>query len=220
LALALASLYGLKDKIMLGAEAYVYGYPLVIMDITRAQSAINIGPENQLRRVRQFPDANFKDVVRPNVDTLYTTAFLSMKEGPWVFNMPVQYERYELMPFMDAWTNVFASPGTRTSKSNESVYLLVGPNWQGTVPAHMTLLRSPTDMVWLIGRTQTNGVADFETVHRIQDGLQLQAFKPKDNSAQTFNGREKKHCFVAQFAALLLKSKHSVRPFFSSDFFS
>jgi len=51
-ALALASLYGLKDKIMLGAEAYVYGYPLVIMDITRAQSAINIGPENQLRRVR------------------------------------------------------------------------------------------------------------------------------------------------------------------------
>jgi hypothetical protein len=161
------------------------------MDITRAQSAINIGPENQLRRVRQFPDANFKDVVRPNVDTLYTTAFLSMKEGPWVFNMPVQYERYELMPFMDAWTNVFASPGTRTSKSNESVYLLVGPNWQDTVPPHMTLLRSPTDIVWLIGRTQTNGVADFETVHRIQDGLQLQAFKPKDNSAQTFNGEKK-----------------------------
>jgi hypothetical protein len=176
---------------MLGAEAYVYGYPLVIMDITRTQSAINIGPENQLRRVRQFPDANFKDVVRPNVDTLYTTAFLSMKEGPWVFNMPVQYERYELMPFMDAWTNVFASPGTRTSKSNESVYLLVGPNWQDTVPPHMTLLRSPTDIVWLIGRTQTNGVADFETVHRIQDGLQLQAFKPKDNSAQTFNGEKK-----------------------------
>ena len=190
-ALALASLYGLKDKIMLGAEAYVYGYPLVIMDITRAQSAINIGPENQLRRVRQFPDANFKDVVRPNVDTLYTTAFLSMKEGPWVFNMPVQYERYELMPFMDAWTNVFASPGTRTSKSNESVYLLVGPNWQGTVPAHMTLLRSPTDMVWLIGRTQTNGVADFETVHRIQDGLQLKAFKSKDNSVQTINSEKK-----------------------------
>ena len=181
-ALALASLYGLKDKIMLGAEAYVYGYPLVIMDITRAQSAINIGPENQLRRVRQFPDANFKDVVRPNVDTLYTTAFLSMKEGPWVFNMPVQYERYELMPFMDAWTNVFASPGTRTSKSNESVYLLVGPNWQGTVPAHMTLLRSPTDMVWLIGRTQTNGAADFVTVHELQNRLRLTKWPTPENS--------------------------------------
>ena len=147
LACSLLTLYALKDKILLGAETYVYGYPLVIMDITRAQSAAHIGPENQLRRVRQFPDASFKDVVRPNVDTLYTTAFLSMKQGPWIFEMPVQSERYELMPFMDAWTNVFATPGTRTRKGNESIYLLVGPNWQGTVPAHMTLFRSPTDMV-------------------------------------------------------------------------
>lgn len=162
-----------KEKIMLGAQAYVYGYPLVIMDITRAQSAIDIGPENQLRRVRKFPDATFKEVVRPNVDTLYTTAFLSMKKGPWVFEMPEQFERYELMPFMDAWTNVFASPGTRTRQKNEFVFLLAGPDWQGQVPSHMTLLRSPTDMVWLIGRTQTNGVGDFETVHRIQNGLRL-----------------------------------------------
>ena len=191
LGFVLVALFAIKDKIMLGAEAYVYGYPLVIMDITRAQSAINIGPENELRRVRQFPDANFKDVVRPNVDTLYTTAFLSMKEGPWVFEMPVQSERYELMPFMDAWTNVFASPGTRTRTGNASTYLLAGPDWQGTVPAHMTLLRSPTDMVWLIGRTQTNGAADFETVHRIQDGLKLHAFKSKETAIAPSHAEKK-----------------------------
>ena len=190
LALALASLYALKDKIMLGAEAYVYGYPLLIMDITRIQSAHNIGPENQLRRVRQFPDANFKEVVRPNVDTLYTTAFLSMKQGPWVFEMPVQSERYELMPFMDAWTNVFASPGTRTRKGNESIYLLAGPDWQGTVPERMTLLRSPTDMVWLIGRTQTNGVTDFETVHRLQNSLKLYSFN-RNQTAEEPASQEK-----------------------------
>ncbi len=207
LALALASLYALKDKIMLGAEAYVYGYPLLIMDITRIQSGHNIGPENQLRRVRQFPDANFKEVVRPNVDTLYTSAFLSMKQGPWVFEMPVQSERYELMPFMDAWTNVFASPGTRTRKGNESTYLLAGPDWQGTVPAHMTLLRSPTDMVWLIGRTQTNGVADFETVHRLQNGLKLYAFKHNqatEEPASQEKGKLSQHGLspVAQMKAL------------------
>ena len=188
----LMALFAAKDKIMLGAEAYLYGYPLVIMDLTRAQSAIDIGPENELRRVRKFPDANFKDVVRPNVDTLYTTAFLSMKKGPWVFEIPVQYERYELMPFMDAWTHVFASPGTRTRqgtrKGTGAVYLLAGPDWQGQVPPNMTLFRSPTDMVWLIGRTQTNGTADFETVHRIQDGLRLYALnepgkKPESNTA-------------------------------------
>ena len=210
----LGTLFVIKDKIMLGAEAYLYGYPLVIMDITRTQSAIDIGPENELRRVRKFPDANFKDVVRPNVDTLYTTAFISMKKGPWVFEMPAQSERYELMPFMDAWTNVFASPGTRTrqgtQKNNASVYLLVGPHWQGQVPAHMTLLRSPTDMVWLIGRTQTNGSADFETVHRIQDGLRLVALNAPDNQpiANTAPALSSSHALppVAQIKAL---STHS-----------
>ena len=158
-----AVLASFKDSILLGAEAYLFGYPLVMMETTRVHSGRYIGPENELRRVRQFPDASFKDVVRPNVDTLYTTAFFSMKEGPWVFDMPANTQRYELMPFMDAWTHVFATPGTRTSGQAAATYLLVGPDWQGEVPRGMTLLQSPTDMVWLIGRTQTNGVADFET---------------------------------------------------------
>ena len=168
----------LKDKIMLGAEAYLYGYPLVMMETTRVHSGQFIGPENQLRLVRQFPDANFKDVVRPNVDTLYTTAFISMKDGPWVFEMPANTERYELMPFMDAWTNVFASPGTRTSGTAAATYLLTGPGWQGDVPVGMQRLQSPTDMVWLIGRTQTNGVADYASVHRLQDRLRLKKLGP------------------------------------------
>ena len=171
----------LKDKIMLGAEAYLYGYPLVMMETTRVHSGQFIGPENQLRLVRQFPDANFKDVVRPNVDTLYTTAFISMKDGPWVFEMPANTERYELMPFMDAWTNVFASPGTRTSGTAAATYLLTGPGWQGDVPVGMQRLQSSTDMVWLIGRTQTNGVADYARVHRLQDRLRLKKLGP-DNT--------------------------------------
>jgi hypothetical protein len=168
----------LKDKIMLGAEAYLYGYPLVMMETTRVHSGQFIGPENQLRLVRQFPDANFKDVVRPNVDTLYTTAFIRMKDGPWVFEIPANTERYELMPFMDAWTNVFASPGTRTSGTAAATYLLTGPGWQGEVPVGMQRLQAPTDLVWLIGRTQTNGAADYPTVHRLQDRLKLKRFEP------------------------------------------
>jgi hypothetical protein len=182
-----AMLLVMKDKIMLGAEAYLYGYPLVMMETTRIQSAKYIGPENQLRMVRQFPNAQFKEVVRPNVDTLYTTAFISMKEGPWAFEMPANNKRYELMPFMDAWTNVFASPGTRTSGNQGGTYLLAGPEWNGQVPKGMTLLKSPTDMVWLIGRTQTNGTADFATVHELQNRLRLSKWpQPPDSlSAST-----------------------------------
>ena len=184
----------IKDKIALGAEAYLYGYPLVMMETTRLQSANHIGPENQLRLVRQFPNAQFKDVVRPNVDTLYTTAFLSMKEGPWVFEMPANDKRYELMPFMDAWTNVFASPGTRTMGNQGASFLLVGPTWQGQVPKGMTILKSPTDMVWLIGRTQTNGAADFETVHALQNRLRLTKWPSPENttSANTESKRDAK----------------------------
>ena len=166
-------LYAKSEHIVLGAEAYVYGYPLVIMDLTRARAIQTVGPENQLQRIRQFPDAQFKNVVRPNVDTLYTTAFIDMAQGPWVFEMAPNNLRYELMPFMDAWTHVFASPGTRTTGTGGGSFLLVGPGWQGPAPEGMQLLRAPTRMVWLIGRTQTNGVSDYPTVHPLQDGLKL-----------------------------------------------
>ena len=113
--LAAGVLYAKSEAIVLGAEGYIFGYPLVLMDATRAHAQDTLGPANQLLRVRKFPDAQFKAVVRPNLDTLYTTAFLDMDAGPWVFEMPANDQRYEVMPFMDAWTNVFASPGTRLS---------------------------------------------------------------------------------------------------------
>ena len=168
-------LYAKAEHIVLGAEAYVFGFPLVIMDLTRANAATALGRENALLRVRRFPDAQFRDVVRPNVDTLYTSAFIDMAEGPWVFEMAANEVRYEVMPFMDAWTNVFASPGTRSTGKAGGRYLLAGPGWPGQVPAGMTLLRAPTRMVWLIGRTQTNGLADYGTVHQLQDGITLRS---------------------------------------------
>ncbi len=166
-------LYTKSEQIILGAEAYIFGYPLVIMDVTRANAALALAPENTLLKVRQFPDAQFKDVVRPNVDTLYTTGFIDMAKGPWVFEMAANDKRYEVMPFMDAWTNVFAAPSTRTTGTAGGRYLLAGRDWAGQVPAGLTLLRSPTQMVWLIGRTQTNGVADYRAVHGLQDGISL-----------------------------------------------
>jgi hypothetical protein len=185
LALVAALLYAKAEQIVLGAEAYIYGYPLVIMDVTRASAALSIGPENQLRRVRQFPDASFKDVVRPNVDTLYTTAFIDMAQGPWVFEMAANDQRYEVMAFLDGWTNVFAAPGSRSTGPAGGRFLLVGSGWRGELPAGMVLLRAPTDIVWLIGRIQTQGVADYPLVHRLQDGIMLRPLnKPLGGSAE------------------------------------
>ncbi|MFZ4478727.1 MAG: DUF1254 domain-containing protein [Rhodoferax sp.] len=168
-------LYIQAEAIIAGAQGYLFGYPLVIMDVTRANAVLTLGPENQLCRVRQFPKASFREVVRPNADTLYTSGFIDMGKGPWVFELPPNDQRYEVMPFMDAWTNVFAAPGTRTLGTSGGRFLLAGPAWQGHLPAGLTLLRSPTQMVWLIGRTQTNGVPDYPPVHRLQDGIKLRA---------------------------------------------
>lgn len=181
-------LYSKREYVLLGAEGYMYGYPLVVMDVTRNNFALNNGPANALRRVAGFPDANYKDVVRPNVDTLYTTAFIDMAQGPWVFEMAANDQRYEVMPFYDAWTNVFATLGSRTGESRGGKFLLVGPGWQGAVtssghlrpdglpvPPGLSLLRSPTNLAWLIGRTQTNGKADYPLVHKLQAGYRLRS---------------------------------------------
>lgn len=174
LTLAAGLLYAKAEHVVLGAEGFMFGYPLVIMDLTRAGAVQTIAPANRLKRVRVFPDAAFRDVVRPNVDTLYTSAFIDMADGPFVFEMPAQSQRYELMQFTDAWTNVFAATGTRTLGHRGGRFLLAGPRWQGEIPEGLQLLRAPTRIVWLIGRTQTNGTADYATVHALQDGLRLQ----------------------------------------------
>jgi hypothetical protein len=166
-----------------GARAYLFGYPLVIMDVTRVGAALTLGPENSLVRVRAFPDASFRGVVRPNVDTLYTMAFIDMNDGPFVFETAPNVARYELFPFMDAWTNVFACPGTRTTGTAGGRYLLVGPGWRGTPPDGFTVLRAPTRTVWLLGRTQTNGAADFPLVHRLQDAITLRPLSARATPA-------------------------------------
>lgn len=168
-----------KEALAAGVEAVVYGLPLVIMDLTRAKITNVAKPEafaapaNQFAHVRAFPDASFRDVVRANVDTLYSSAFLDLAKEPIVLTVPDTRGRYYLMPMLDAWTDIFASPGKRTTGTKAGHYAITGPGWQGALPKGVTELKSPTNMVWIIGRTQTNGPKDYAAVHAVQDGFKL-----------------------------------------------
>ena len=71
----------------------------------------------------------------------------------------------------DMWTDVFDSPGTRTTGSSAQVLAIAGPGWQGQLPAGATLINSPTPIGWIIGRTQTDGKADYDAVRKFQAGL-------------------------------------------------
>lgn len=160
-------------------EAYIFGYPLVLMDVTRRVSTNvpkpdeNAAPLNRLANRRKFPDSTFSTVVSPNADTLYTFAFLELRDEPMLLSVPEMMGRYYIMQLLDGWTEVFASLGTRTTGAARGQFAIAGPGWSGDLPSGVQQVRSSTNMVWIIGRTQTNGKNDYEAVHALQDQYTL-----------------------------------------------
>ncbi len=161
-------------------DAYLYFYPLVAMDITRkvttnveAGKIPGFGPPNTFNSFAEFPAADFKTVVRANFDTLYSVAAVDLTKEPMIVSAPDTQGRYYLLPMLDAWTDVFASPGWRTTGTAAADFLVTPPGWRGTVPAGMTRISAPTPDVWIIGRTKTDGPQDYDAVHRIQAGYKI-----------------------------------------------
>lgn len=158
-------------------DAYIYAYPLVIMQITR-DVATNVakptglrGPVNQFAHARAFPDHTFTDVVRPNADTLYSALTFDVSKEPLLIEIPEAGDRYYMLTMQDWWTDVFAAPGTRTTGNAQQKIAIVGPNWSGKLPSGVHTYHSPTNDGLIIGRTKTNGKADYPAVHSFQNGL-------------------------------------------------
>ena len=163
------------------SDAYIYGYPLMTMEMTRrvvsnvAKPEGTRAPMGTLIKLREYPNASFRDVTAPNADTLYTTAFFDVGDEPWVLSAPDMKGRYFLLPFLDGWTEVFQVPGSRTTGTQAQTFLITGPGWAGSVPAGMSQLRSPTSIVWLLGRIYCTGTPqDYAEVHALQDQFKLQ----------------------------------------------
>ena len=171
---------GDEDTVSTAVDAYIYGYPLITMDMTRRQLT-NVSkpdaahaPMGQLLRFRTYPAADNHVVPAPNADTLYTTAWIDVSKEPWVFSIPAMGNRYYLMPMLDGWTEVFQVPGKRTTGDMAQKYAITGPGWSGTLPAGVTEYKSPTAMVWILGRIYCTGTpADYAAVHAAQNKFSL-----------------------------------------------
>ena len=169
-----------NEAFEIGVEAYHYFYSLVMMDATRRVTTNlppnikpGLGPFNQFNHLRAFPTAEFREVVRPNFDTLYSSAWLDLAKEPLIISVPDTHGRYFLLPMLDMWTDIFASPGKRTSGTSAQNYAIALTNWHGKIPTGVERIDAPTRFVWVIGRVQTNGVADYTEVHKIQDALKI-----------------------------------------------
>jgi hypothetical protein len=167
---------------LLGMEAYVYGYPLVMMDVTRevltAAPAPNAegtaAPINQLAKMPHYVDPQFKNVVRISLNSLWTTGFVDLAKEPIVLSVPDTKERYYVFSMMNMWTDVFGSVGKRTTETGPGNFLIAGPSWQGTAPSDIRqTFRSSTRYAWVLGQTQANGPDDFAAVNAIQADYKL-----------------------------------------------
>jgi hypothetical protein len=164
----------------IGVDAYLYFYPLISMDVTRKQftnvepgKEFGKGPMNAFTNIPTYPPADFKGVVRSNFDTLYSIAWLDLTKEPQIVSAPDTNGRYYLLPMLDMWTDVFASPGWRTTGTLAGNFLVTLPGWSGAVPAGFTRIEAPTSYVWIIGRTKTDGPPDYDAVHKIQAGYKV-----------------------------------------------
>ncbi|MED3088868.1 DUF1254 domain-containing protein [Bacillus toyonensis] len=154
----------------IGIQAYLYGFPLV--DVARTRQL----PENSWNtflHYRNLMDHTFKEVVAPNNDTLYSSAWLDLSKEPVVLSVPDVGDRYYSFQFLDTYTNAFDYVGTRETGTKAGKYVIVGPDWKGKLDKCSKVIQSPTKMVWLLGRTLVDGEKDLDNVHAIQDQYTL-----------------------------------------------
>jgi hypothetical protein len=183
IALAVAGGARFYASAALGARATVYALPLVIMAVTRDEMLSR--PGAQLDRFYDAPTLATpasRTVVRPNADTLYSSAWLDLSRGPVILTMPPSNGRFFMVQCMDAWTNDFADPGIRTLGNSAARFEIVGPQWHGSPPARVREIRSPTAMAWLLARVFVRNRADLSAAHAYQHELDVRPLGHVDTS--------------------------------------
>ncbi len=167
---------GAVEAVRIAMDAYIYGYPLVTFDMARKQQT-NVAtpdaehaPMGQVIKMRSYPAVDNHCCAAPNADTLYTEVWLDVSKEPWVVGIPDMGDRYYIVPMLDGWSEVFEVAGSRTTGGKPQTYAITGPGWSGALPKDVTQVKSPTGMVWILGRIYSTGTPeDYKAVHALQD---------------------------------------------------
>lgn len=163
-----------------GLKEYVYGYPLVMMDVTRevltasSTSGQYSAPINQFGRIRTYVDPDFKNVVRISVNSLWSHAFVDLDQEPMIVSVPNMDGRYIVVQGLNMWTDVFMAAGTRTNGGKAANYLIAGPKWNGAPPKDVDrAFKCTTRYAWVLVQMSAESPADFPPIHAKQDQLRI-----------------------------------------------
>ena len=160
-------------------KAYIFSFPLLMMDATMRVSTNTAEPDdsgkapaNRWMHAKHLAAASFRQVVTPNVDTLYSQIFIDLSQDALVLRKPA-VSRYVMFQIMNAWSDTVAILGTGGDTDDEQTYLLTGPNYSGEIPSGMTQIKIPTRIAWLIGRVICYDPDDIGNVYKIQEKMDV-----------------------------------------------
>jgi hypothetical protein len=159
-----------REAFSAAVAAYVYGLaPVAVHETTQRF------PENQLVSIAALTNPTVRTVVLPNVDTTYTVGRLQLSGGPRVLDVPDSAGRYYVIQLLDAYSNTFAYVGRRTTGTKAGSYAVVPPGYKGSLPAGVKRIQSPTNLVWVLGRTLVQDAADMPAVAELMRGYRFTA---------------------------------------------
>jgi hypothetical protein len=169
-----------KEATAIAEEAYIYAFPMMENYRTMYVQAVDktapgyAAPFNQLVPSTELLGPEFKDIVRPNNDTMYTMGWLDLRAQPMVITVPEVKDRYYSVQLVDMFTHNFGYLGTRTTGGDAGSYVVAGPQWEGSKPGDAKgLFKSEGDFVFCIIRIEVRGPKDVNAVVALQERYRL-----------------------------------------------
>ena len=178
-----------KQAYSLGVQAYIWGYPMVVMQKSRdamtkggdapvtpdqfKKTGKLFAPVNQVASAWGMLGPKFSAVQSGNSDTQYSVTWFDSSEEPYVLKIPDAKGRYYTYQFIDAFTNNFHYASTRTMGSQEQAYALVSPGWKGKLPEKVIRVDTPTPTGFIIGRWFVASEKDVAAVNKIQEQVSM-----------------------------------------------
>lgn len=150
----------------------VLAFPSGFIFLVQTMQARNSGGWNKFYHMRELATANARDVVKPNRDTLYSSAVIDLHNGPVVVYVPA-YDKYWNVQMMDDRSDVFGYLGSRThGKGHATTALIVPPGFAGD-PAHLPVIEATSNRIWLVYRFLATTDDDLAAARKVQDQLAL-----------------------------------------------
>jgi hypothetical protein len=168
----------LEDIQRAAEDIYIYGYPLLLMDVSRQMHTAAPHPGSHSAPLNQFAHARFlpgpfdRRVIHPNVDCLNSTAWLDLNKEPIVLVVP-RTQRYYVFSFVNEWFEIVGTISPRNLGTHGGAIGFVGPNWSGKLPSGITRIGAPTDYIWIDGYCAVSGAEDVQLAHSLQDEFLL-----------------------------------------------